>query len=126
MSYQKAKFELNKADSKARKKWMEEDWPKLQKLAKKKDAKIFFEDESSFAMWGSLAYTWAPKGVQPTVKTSGNRESYKVFGAIEYHSGKLIYQGEQGKLNANSYIKFLKKILFHTRGHVIFVHDGAR
>lgn len=126
MSYQKAKFELNKAEPKARKKWLEEDWPKLQKLAKKKDAKIFFEDEASFAMWGSLAYTWAPKGTQPTVKTSGNRKCYKVFGAIEYNSGKLIYQGEQGKLNANSYIGFLKKILFHTRGHVILVHDGAR
>ena len=127
MSYQKAKFDLNKAEPKARKKWMEEDWPKLQKLAKKKEnAKIFFEDEASFAMWGSLAYTWAPKGEQPTVKTSGNRKCYKVFGAIEYNSGKFIYQGEQGKLNAISYIKFLKKILFHTRGHVILVHDGAR
>lgn len=125
-SFQKAKFELNKAEPKARKKWMTNDWPKLMKIAKQNQSKIFFEDEVSFAMWGSLSYTWAPKGVQPTIKTSGNRKSYKVFGAIEYLSGRLIYQGEKGKLNASTYICFLKKILKHTKGHIILIHDGAR
>jgi hypothetical protein len=31
-----------------------------------------------------LSYTWARRGRQPEVPTSGRRKGYKVFGAIEY------------------------------------------
>ncbi len=51
-----------------------------------------FEDEASFAPWGSLSYTWARRGQQPEVPTSGKRKGYKVFGAIEYFSGRLFYR----------------------------------
>lgn len=125
LSYQKAKFDLNNSDTEARKKWIEKTWPAIKSLASKKQASILFEDEASFAMWGSLAYTWAPRGQQPTVKTSGNRKSYKVFGAIEYGTGKLHYKGQMGKLNAETYLSFLKQILRSKRGHIIIVHDGA-
>lgn len=76
-------------------------------------------------MWGSLAYTWAPRGEQPVVKTSSNRKSYKVYGAIEYSSGELYYKGHEEKLNAETYIDFLKHILKSKPGHIILVHDGA-
>jgi hypothetical protein len=35
---------------------------------------ILFEDEASFAQWGSLSYTWARRGRQPEVPTSGKRK----------------------------------------------------
>lgn len=125
LSYQKARFDLNNCNVEARKIWLEKTWPSLKRLASRKNARILFEDEASFAMWGSLAYTWAPKGQQPTVKTSGNRKAYKVFGAIEYGSGRLFYKGQTEKLNAKTYIEFLKHILRSTRGHLIIIHDGA-
>ena len=125
LSYQKAKFDLNNCDTEARKIWLEKTWPAIKLLASRKQASILFEDEASFSMLGSLAYTWAPRGKQPTIKTSGNRKSYKVFGAIEYGSGKLHYKGHTGKLNAETYIDFLKYVLRSKRGHVIIIHDGA-
>ena len=42
-------------------------------------------------MWGSLAYTWAPKGQQPVVKTKGIRKGLKMFGAIEVKGGGFQY-----------------------------------
>ena len=50
---------------------------------------ILFEDEASFAQWGSLSYTWARRGQQPEVPTSGKRKGYKVFGANELPRSKL-------------------------------------
>ncbi len=50
-----------------------------------------FGDEVSFAMWGSLARTWAPRGKQPVVKTKGCRKGLKMFGAIEFKSGQLHF-----------------------------------
>ena len=40
------------------------------RAAKRRKGLILFEDEASFAQWGSLRYTWARRGQQPEVKTS--------------------------------------------------------
>ncbi len=52
----------------------------------------------AFAQWGSLAYTWAVRGQQPVVKTGGKRKGYKVFGLIEYFTGRLFWHGHDGAL----------------------------
>ena len=70
-SYQKAKFVSGDKDSKKRKEWLERVWPEILKLSKNKKAYILFGDEASFPQWGTLTYTWARKGCQPVVKTSG-------------------------------------------------------
>ena len=125
LSYQKAKFLAAKADSVKRDRWINETWPKILRKAKRTKAMVFFGDEASFALWGSLSYTWAAKGRQPLIPTNGNRKSLKVFGMIDYFSGKLIYQVIDGKLTGESYIKFLKKVLNESSEKVIIVQDGA-
>jgi transposase len=124
-SYQKAAFVADKQDENKRKKWLKKQWPKILKLAQKKDAHIFFGDESSFPQWGSLSYTWAPRGQQPVIKTSGSRKSYKVFGLIEYFTGKFLAKGHEGKLNAETYQEFLKEVMKKTRKHIILIQDNA-
>ena len=76
LSYQKAKFISDKVDEeeyrKAREKWIDETWPQILEKAKKNNSIILFGDEVPFAMWGSLARTWAPRGKQPVVKTNAH------------------------------------------------------
>lgn len=124
-SFQKAKFESAHLDPEARAKWEKETWPEILKMAKRKNAHIMFGDEASFPQWGSLSYTWARKGKQPVVKTSGIRKCYKVFGLIEYFSGKFFSKGYEGRLNSYSYSEFLKDVLKKTRKHIILIQDGA-
>lgn len=125
LSYQKAKFESAKNRSVEKKTWRD-GWLSLLAQAEHKNAVILFEDESSFAMWGSLSYTWGLKGKQPIVKTCGSRKSLKVFGAIDYHSGRFIYKTFQGKINSQCYIKFLKTlILRYANKNIMLIHDGA-
>lgn len=66
-------------------------WPQILKDAKKNKAVILFGDEVSFAMWGSLARTWAPIGKQPVVKTFVLRKGLKMYGAIEFNGGGFQY-----------------------------------
>jgi transposase len=72
LSYQKARFICDRQDeeeyAQARKQWVEQTWPEILQEAKTKGAVILFGDEVSFAMWGSLGRTWAPRGKQPEVK----------------------------------------------------------
>ena len=126
-SYQKAKFVADHKDEEKRQEWIEKTWPEILALAQKKNAYILFGDEVSFPQWGSLTYTWAKRGQQPLVKTSGTRRGYKVFGLIDYFSGRFFCKGhDQGRLNSESYEAFLTEVLSKTRKHIILIQDGAR
>lgn len=125
-SFQKGERVSDHLDPERRRVWRDETWPLLLAEATKVKGLILFGDEASFAQWGSLGYTWSRQGQTPVVKTCGKRKGYKVFGAIEYFSGAVYYQGIEGKFNSQSYQDFLLQILKQTTQHIFLVQDGAR
>jgi len=126
-SYQKARFVSNHLEDVAplQKEWMAITWPYLLRFAEELEAMVLFGDEASFAQWGSLSYTWAPKGKQPTVPTSGKRKGYKIFGLIDYFSGAFFHKAHTGRFNSDSYKAFLSEVLDQTDQHLIIIQDGA-
>ena len=127
LSYQKGAFEPDRSDDneKAREEWANVTWPKILQEAKAKGAVLIFVDEVSFAQWGSLARTWAPKGQQPKIKTCGKRKGLKMFGAIEFFKGKFQYKETPEKFNGDSYLDFLQQVLDSYSIPVILIEDGA-
>jgi transposase len=125
-SFQKARFVSDHLDTAKRVAWLRDKWPTIVRAAQRRKGLILFEDEASFAQWGSLSYTWSRRGHQPEVPTSGIRKGYKVFGAIEYFSGRLFSHGIEGRFNSDSYHAFLRMILAQTHEHLFLIHDGAR
>jgi transposase len=125
-TYQKAKFVTEEKDAAKRKEWIGQRWPEIKRLAEEKNAYILFGDEASFPQWGSLSYTWGLRGHQPTAPTSGKRKGYKVFGLIDYLTGKFFYKAHEDRLNSDSYQFFLSGVLAKTRKHIILIQDGAR
>lgn len=125
-SFQKARFVSDHLNEAARTEWEEQTWPTIVRLAQEKDAMILFGDEAGFAQWGSLSYTWAPKGEQPLIKTSGKRKAYKVLGLIDYLSGSLFWHGQTERFTSGTYADFLNKVLAQTQQHIILIQDGAR
>jgi transposase len=126
LTRQKACFVSDHLNEETRKHWMETEWPTILEQAKVLRASLFFGDEASFALWGSLSYTWAPRGQQPQIKTSGKRKGYKMFGVIEFFGGKLVYKGIDEKFNSDSYAAFLEKLLAEVPGTIFLIQDGAR
>jgi transposase len=125
-SFQKARFVSDHLDAAKRLVWLQATWPAIVRAAKRCKGLILFEDEASFAQWGSLSYTWARRGQQPEVPTSGKRKGYKVFGAIDYVSGRLFFQGIEGRFNSAGYHVFLQMLMAQTTAHLFLIHDGAR
>ena len=125
-SYQKARFVSDHLNEAKRLEWRRTKWPKIFHHARQRKALLLFGDEASFAQWGSLSSTWAPTGEQPAVPTSGKRKGYKVFGLIDYFSGRFFYKGQEGRLNSESSVAFLRDVLSQTRRHVVVIQDGAR
>jgi transposase len=125
-SFQKARFVSDHLDAATRLAWLQNKWPAIVRAAKRRKGLILFEDEASFAQWGSLSYPWARRGHQPEVPPSGKRKGYKVFGAIESFAGRLFYQGIEGRFNSESSQGFLQRIMAQTAAHLFLIHDGAR
>lgn len=125
-SYQKARFVSDHLDEERRAYWRTVTWPQILREARRQGALLLFGDEASFAQWGSLGYTWAPCGQQPLVKTCGKRKGYKVFGLIDYFSGRLFAHGHDGRFTAERYCAFLATVLAATDQPVVLIQDGAR
>lgn len=125
LSYQKARFVSDHLDPERRRIWREETWPALLAEAKRRGALLLFGDEATFAQWGSLSYTWAPRGHQPEVHTCGKRKGDKVFGLIDYGSGRLFAHAQTGRFSSATYTAFLTTVLEQTTGPIIVLQDGA-
>jgi hypothetical protein len=125
-SYQKARFVLDHLNEAKRLAWRQTRWPKILRPARQQKARLLFGDEASFAQWGSLSYTWAPKGQHPEVPTSGKRKAYKVCGRIAYCSGRFFYTTHAGRFNSASYAAFWLDVLSQTTQHIVVMQDGAR
>ena len=81
----------------------------------------------SFALWGSLSRTWAPRGQQPVVKTTGRRKGMKLFGAIEFGSGAFYYREAVGYTLSATAWKRLKAEGVPVEGmHALRVLKGQR
>jgi transposase len=125
-SHQKAANISDKRNEEYRNIWLSKTWPEILKEAEEKNGLIFFGDEVSFSQSGTLSYTWAKKGSQPYIKTSGSKKSIKVFGVIEYFTGKFFSKIWDGKLNSDSYAEFVKEIMMKTKKHIFLIQDGAK
>jgi transposase len=124
-SYQKARFVSDHLDPERRRHWRAEIWPTILAEAQRRGALLLFGDEASFAQWGSLAYTWARRGQQPTVPTCGKRKALKVFGLIDYFSGRFFWQQQTTRFTADAYRAFLEAVLEQTDRPILLLQDGA-
>jgi transposase len=125
-SLHKARLVSDHRDTATRLAWLGEQWPAMCRAAQGGHGLILGEDEASCAQWGSWSSTWARRGQQPEVTTSGKRKGDKVCGAMAYVSGRLCSQGIEGRLASDSSQGFWRMILAHTTAHLCLIHDGAR
>ena len=126
LSSHKAAVVSEHLDAGQRQAWCTTTWPQMLRLAQERKARLLFGDEASCPQWGTLAYTWARRGHQPLVKTSGTRKGYNVFGLIDYCTGRFWYQGQEGRLNSDASSAFLTRVLEHTTPPLILVQEGAK
>jgi len=103
--------------------WEKETYPMLKKRAKRLGARIFFSDEAGFQSDPVLGRTYGLKGHTPVVITSGQRQSLNVISAVNAR-GQFWAVTYTGKLNAESFVVFLKDFLKNQPGRIFLVVDG--
>lgn len=54
------------------------------------------------------------------------RKGYKVFGLIDYFSGRFFSQGQEGRLDTAAAVAFLTRVLKQTTQRLVLIQDGTR
>jgi transposase len=58
--------------------------------------------------------------------TCGRRRAAKVFGLIDYFTGRLFHHSQTERFTAQSYCAFLATVLASTDQPIMLIQDGAK
>jgi len=103
--------------------WMKKEYPHIAKRAKKEGAEIWFGDEAGIRSDQHAGTTWAEKGKTPKVETTGARFGLNVISAIS-RRGELRFLCVEGKVNAEVFLGFLKRLVSTASRKVFLIVDG--
>lgn len=122
-SCQKPLYRAYQRDPESVEKWKKEEFPKIQKRAKKEGATIYFQDESGIRSDFHAGTTWAPKGKTPVIEATGARFGLNMVGAIT-PKGQMQFMIVQGAVNSSKIIEFLKRLMHGHDNKVFLIWDG--
>ena len=108
------------------KKWIREEWSKIEKHRRRWQAMLYFQDESGVSLIPVLGRTWAKKGKTPKIKVTGNRGGFCVTSAIS-PAGRMVFRIENHTIHAEDHIDFLEQIMMqHPHRKIIVIEDNAK
>ena len=120
---QKPLYRAYQRDPQAVEDWKNDEFPKIQKRAKKEGAVIYFEDESGVRSDSHAGKTWALKGQTPVVESTGARFGLNMIGAIT-PKGEMNFMIVQGTVQAVQICDFLKRLMKGRDRKVFLIWDG--
>lgn len=104
-------------------KWLSEEYPAIQKEAKKLGATIYFGDEAGVRSDYHSGTTWALKGQTPVVRTTGSRFSINMISAVSA-KGAMRFMTIKGRTTTDTFIEFLERLIKNQEKPVFLIVDG--
>lgn len=87
---------------------------------------MLFADEASFRQDPTLYQTWARRGSQPLIPTTGQRNTQKVFGAVDIRGPEVYFVHGEAMFNGQTYTAFLNHLAQRYRRQEVFlIQDNA-
>lgn len=102
--------------------WATDEFPRIVREAKRKQATLLFLDEAAVHEDGPVGSTWALKGSRPVVKVTGSRRRTNVISAISPR-GRMWFRCYGGTLNAERFEAYLVDLLASVKGRIVLVLD---
>ena len=118
----KAAYEQQPA---AVRKWLEVEYPAIQKRAKAENAEILWGDETGVSNQAHSGRGYAPKGKTPVVRGLARRVTTSMISAIG-NRGDARFMIYKGGLKVDIFIKFLKQLIRGAKSKVFLIVDNLR
>lgn len=104
------------------KKWQENDYPQIAKLAQQEGAEIHWEDEMGIRADAQGGYCYSKQGQTPVVKDTGKRFGCNLISTVT-NQGKLSFQVFDGSFNSERMIEFLRRLIRQTPNPIFLIGD---
>jgi len=103
--------------------WLEKEYPKIKRKAKKEKAEIYFGDQAGMRSDHHAGKSFSKKGQTPIIKKTGKRFGVNMISAISARGGKrfMLYNG---KFNSDRYILFLKQLIKNSTHKIYLIMDN--
>lgn len=122
---QKPKKRAYEQNPKAVSKWMKEIYPTIAKLAKSQGAEIHWGDETGVKNQCQYGRSYAPKGQTPVRKSMAKKLSLNLISTVT-NQGLVRFMTYKGGMNAQMFIKFLKRLVKGSNKKVFLILDNLR
>ncbi|ANS73181.1 transposase [Paenibacillus yonginensis] len=126
LSHTKATYTMELANPEEQHTFTSKTFPALKKLMKQEIEHLLFEDECMIRAYQSLQYSWFPVGAQRRIPTYGRHEGAKLFGALNYETGQVLYRDGE-RYDTSAFIQFLDVVLkAYPTGKRVMILDNGR
>lgn len=125
LSAQRPEYIARERDPVEIERFLNDKFPRIQRLANRIEAEIAFEDEAGVDLTDHSGQTWGLIGETPKVIGSGQRGRYNTL-ALVTAKGRLEYEVTGERVNSEVYIEFLEHVLEGHSKPLILLVDHAR
>lgn len=124
LSYQKPAYQDVERDAQEVERFLNDKFPRIQRLASKMGADIGFEDEAGVGIMTRSGRTWGMAGKTPVVRVSMKRGGYNVLSMVTAQ-GTFNYSVTEGHIQSERYIAFLRQLIQARQRPLILLVDRA-
>ena len=105
--------------------WLKKEYPRINALAAREKADIYFGDAAHIRSDHHAGRTWSKKGKTPIVLTTGQRRGMSMISAITSRGHLRFMIVEDGSVNADTFIEFIKRLLVGAKRKIFLIVDGG-
>lgn len=124
LTNQKPEYNAKEQDADAVDKFLNEEFPKIQRFADKIGADIGFEDEASVDLREHSGKTWGESGKRPKVFVTGRRGRLNILSVVTA-KGKMNFHVEEKNIDSRVFVQFLKQLIKNRSKPIILILDQA-
>ena len=124
-SPQKPKKRAYEQNPKIVQKWLDEEYPAIEKKAKKEKAEIHWGDETGARNSNQHGRSYAPKGRTPVKKMMAKRFSVNMISTVT-NRGMVEFMIYSGTMNSDRLIEFMKQLIKNKKQKIYLILDNLR
>ena len=105
--------------------WLEREYPKIARRAKREKALIYWGDETGVSNQDQIGRGYAPKGQTPVARRTAKKISTSMISAVN-NRGLMRFMCFKGALNASLFIAFPRRLIKGASGKQFLIVDNLR
>jgi transposase len=104
-------------------KWLEEEYPEIERRSKNENAEVHWGDETGCQNESNYIKGYAPKGQTPVLEVGNEKIKVNMISSIT-NRGKLRFMFYRERMDGKMFIKFMRRLIKDSPKKIFFIIDN--